>query len=124
MKIDIGTKIKEIRQSKGIKQSFIAEKLDMSVASYSSYERGRTELTMQLIARIAEILEVNPILLLENKGTLKDMPNIQYSLIDLNIKNIEKRSESLMTKFTKLGETDMTKLESYIDFLIKEQNNE
>lgn len=56
--MNYGQRIKTIRELKGIKARFIAEKLNLSPAGYSGIERGRTKLTAERAAEIAEILGI------------------------------------------------------------------
>lgn len=51
-------KIRELIKKKGIKNSFLAEKLNISEKTISNYLTGRTKLDIYTIERIAEILEV------------------------------------------------------------------
>ncbi|HMX02926.1 MAG TPA: helix-turn-helix transcriptional regulator [Cyclobacteriaceae bacterium] len=53
-------KIRAVRQSKGISQSQLAEKIGIDLKTYSNWERGRTDLTTRNIDRIAKALEVDP----------------------------------------------------------------
>ena len=57
--MEIHLKIKAYRESKNIVQSYMAEKMDISLVSYSKIERGITELSVKRLYEIAEILGVN-----------------------------------------------------------------
>ncbi|SDH84085.1 DNA-binding transcriptional regulator, XRE-family HTH domain [Aneurinibacillus thermoaerophilus] len=48
--------IRKIRKSKGITQIHVAEKLDMPVQTYNSYELGRRRITVELLREIASVL--------------------------------------------------------------------
>ncbi len=48
-----------MRQLKGYSQEDIAEKLGMSVKGYSDIERGKTNLQMNRLEEIAQILEID-----------------------------------------------------------------
>lgn len=52
--------MKHHRMMRGLTQNDMAEKLDMSVVSYSKIERGITSLTVGRMMEIANILEVHP----------------------------------------------------------------
>lgn len=60
MNINYGTKIKEIRISKGIKAKFVAERVGLSPSEYSAIESGRRRLTADLVLSIAEVLGITP----------------------------------------------------------------
>jgi transcriptional regulator with XRE-family HTH domain len=58
-------RIKEVLQEKGIKQTWLAEKLGKSFNIVNDYCNNRRQPSLDLINRISEILEV------ENKELLK-----------------------------------------------------
>lgn len=53
-----GTKIKFIRENRKITQESIATKLGISQTAYSKIESNQTQLTLERLKEIAEILEV------------------------------------------------------------------
>lgn len=55
--IQIGTRIKEARTKAGMAQKEMAEKLHISVSSYSNYENGYREPSFETIRQICKILE-------------------------------------------------------------------
>lgn len=61
---DVGEKIRLQRLTKKYSQEYMAFMLDISQPAYSKIERDETELTIQRIFDIAEILEINPYTLL------------------------------------------------------------
>ena len=60
MKMNYGTRVKEIRLNKGIKAKYVAEKAGLSPSEYSAVENGRRRLTADLIVSIANALGVTP----------------------------------------------------------------
>jgi transcriptional regulator with XRE-family HTH domain len=62
----IGSRIKKIRELKGIKQSFVAYKLGITQQAYSKFELVAGDKTVNSIIRIAEILEVDVCLIFAN----------------------------------------------------------
>ena len=59
-------RIKEVLADKGIKQTWLAEKLGKSYNMVNSYVQNRSQPSLEDLYRIAEILEVKP------KELLKD----------------------------------------------------
>lgn len=57
--MSIGRNIKNLRELKNYTQTFMAEKLNMSVPGYSKIENDRTDITISKINMIAEILDTN-----------------------------------------------------------------
>jgi transcriptional regulator with XRE-family HTH domain len=51
------------RQQRGLSQQFTARQLGVTVKTYARLERGEGKLTIELLAEIGKILEVNPLLL-------------------------------------------------------------
>lgn len=54
----IGNKIKNIRELKNLKQSYMAEQLHISQAAYSKLEKGGIKVSTEKLSQIAEILHV------------------------------------------------------------------
>lgn len=52
--------IRKIRELKSYSQEYVAGKLDLSVRAYSKIENGETQLTINRLNQISEILEVTP----------------------------------------------------------------
>lgn len=62
-------RIKEVLESKGIKQTWLAEKLDKSYNMVNSYVQNRRQPSIEDLYQIAEILEVSAKdLLVEKEG--------------------------------------------------------
>ena len=53
-------RIKEVLAEKGIKQTWLAEKLGKSFTIVNSYVCNRRQPSLELLFQIAEILQVNP----------------------------------------------------------------
>lgn len=53
-------RVRQIRLSKGIKSSYVAEQLGLSASAYSAIEHGKRPLRVELIVGLARILSVNP----------------------------------------------------------------
>jgi len=62
-------RIKEVLEEKGIKQTWLAEKLGKSYNMVNGYVRNRQQPRLEVLYEIAEILEVNiKELLVDNKS--------------------------------------------------------
>ncbi len=57
--MNIGMKIKELRTQKGITLKELSEKSGLSIGFLSQLERGLTTIAVDLLEKLAEILEVN-----------------------------------------------------------------
>ena len=60
-------RIKEVLEEKGIKQTWLAERLGKSFNMVNSYVQNRQQPRLEVLYKIAEILEVNVTDLLINK---------------------------------------------------------
>ena len=56
---DIGKNIKNIRQTKGMTQDTMAEALFVTRQTVSNYENGRSRPDLDMLLRIAEVLETD-----------------------------------------------------------------
>ena len=121
----------KLRNSQGIPQSFVAEKIGVSRASYIEIEKGAKELTLSQANKIAEIFNIS----LEELISGKTMSNIKVSIqdksekketqeirIDVPQKNLKKFKEVLLYVLEKVGSksnvgmTVIYKLLYFIDF--------
>ena len=57
--MDIGSRIRFYRDLRGLSQRQLASQLRMAASQLSRYERGRTEPTLAVLARIARVLKVS-----------------------------------------------------------------
>lgn len=60
MKINLGQKVRQIRELKGYSQEYIASKMSVSQRAYSKMENNETRLDWNKISRIAEIFGIEP----------------------------------------------------------------
>ena len=88
----IGSRIREIRISKGISQADLAEKAKLSSPVISSLENGRSKIWLITFAKVCEALQVsaNDILRLDTPAAINDYPKEFTALIsDCNSSEIE-----------------------------------
>jgi transcriptional regulator with XRE-family HTH domain len=62
--MQIGHKIKRVRELKGFSQTEVAEKLNISQRTYSDIENDKTRLDLARLENLSKIFEVDPIDLL------------------------------------------------------------
>jgi len=60
-------RIKEVLEEKGIKQKWLAEKLGKSYNMVNGYVQNRQQPRLEVLFKIAKILDVDPKLLIETK---------------------------------------------------------
>lgn len=59
MKPTVGSRIREIRKSKGISATFVASKLGLHPSTIGKYENGERGIDADLLPKIADALGVN-----------------------------------------------------------------
>ncbi len=69
--MEIGTKIKKIREYKNFTQEHMAEQLGISQSTYSRFEKDDSDLTISQIHQIAELLDVK----------VEDLINVKEQLV-------------------------------------------
>lgn len=65
----IGSKIRKLREEKGIKQEFMAYELEISQSNYGRLEKDDSRLTVPKLQKIAEVLNVSIAVLFGEKAT-------------------------------------------------------
>lgn len=78
--VQIGQRIRDVRESKGLTQSQLGEKLKvpLSATAISLYEKGDREVSVDVLSDIAEITDVSVEYLAT--GKLDNSPTIQVAL--------------------------------------------
>ncbi|GHT19057.1 hypothetical protein FACS189429_6330 [Bacteroidia bacterium] len=64
-----GTRIKKLREERGIKQEFMADKLEITQSSYGRLEKDDNRLTVPKLQKIAEALNVSVSVIFGEKAT-------------------------------------------------------
>lgn len=80
----IGKRIRQARESKGLTQEQLAEKLDVSNAYISKIERGRTPINLDRLSELCIMLEETPEYILSgaNNGTRDYMRNEIITMLE------------------------------------------
>ncbi len=58
--IEVGTKLYNIRKSKGLTQAEVAEKAELSDRTYADIERGSTNMRVETLLKICGALSITP----------------------------------------------------------------
>lgn len=95
-------KIRQARENKHWSQELMAEKLEMSSGGYAKIERGESTISLPRLEQISEILEIDIVDLLEDKGG-----NIVYQQANIGDNNngisfYANNNESLINEIEKL----------------------
>jgi transcriptional regulator with XRE-family HTH domain len=130
--ISLGERIKRIRESLGLNQQTLAEKLSVSRPSISQIENGDRKVSAEELKKLAEIFNLSADALLDPRKEpqilIRDRQEVYASeakpsmRIDVPQKNLEKFREVLIYILNKvgaksnIGETVIYKLLYFIDF--------
>ena len=104
--MQIGNKIKKIRELRNFTQKYLADELSLSQSAYSKIEMGETEITYARLEKIAAVFEMklediitfsdNALLNFSNNpGNGNLYANVNYSLNEVLIKSYEHQIQSL-----------------------------
>ncbi|WP_260120746.1 helix-turn-helix domain-containing protein [Elizabethkingia anophelis] len=116
----IGSRIKKIREEKGIKQEYMAYELDISQSNYGRLEKQDSRLTVPKIQKIARVLGVSVALLFGEETS--NVVNEDYNGSNENAKHIESLKEEIdfLRKMLKeQGEINYLEINLFSLFLLK-----
>lgn len=117
----IGRNISLYRKLRGIKAIEIAEKLNLSEAGYTRYERGESAITINLIQKVAEILKVDPLNLMSISpcNFIDSGNNSTNTVLSMNNSNWQAVNEEQLKLTMKLIENVSSLSEKLIEILQK-----
>jgi transcriptional regulator with XRE-family HTH domain len=96
----IGQRIKKIRKQKCFTQEKLAEILEISTVYVSQMENGKTKLSLEMLVRIANLLEMDPGYFLT--GVSYQMRNYLKSDLDLLLQECPPERRRLIMEVAKL----------------------
>jgi len=136
--MDLEKRLKEARKNIGYTQKQLAERLDIALRTYSSYEKDASNLSVGLAEKISKICKISDIWLLTGKGEMfltennidpipkpqnneivsyQDVVEAEHAKLIRGFKNKEraKRLNEKLIKLEDLSEVQLDKLEQDID---------
>lgn len=119
--MSIGEKIKKYRKEKGLTQKELADKLNIATNSLSRYEIGERRPPIDMIEKIAEILNVTPIQLMydeEVENTLNQSAEDEAQRQEMYLKELR---EDTINKYDSLDLFGQKAANKYINFLAKDE---
>lgn len=102
--MDIAEQIKRIRKEKGLSQQDVADRLSMNRVQYNRIETGKSDPTMNILQRIATVLEVDIIAFFEAKNGNTDVNTINESLLQ-KVKLLDELDEVQKTSICNMIDT-------------------
>lgn len=79
--MDIVEQIKRIRKEKGLSQQDLADKLSMNRVQYNRIETGKSDPTMNILQRIANVLDTNMVEFFEAKNNGTEVHTVNEPLL-------------------------------------------
>lgn len=118
----LSSKIKSLRQSKGLSQQEVANALNIAPNTYSLIENGKTKLDLERIYQLCKFFEIEPEELFSNGVSVSFNDKVQnrYSYIE-NIETLHSDNMeiiSLMKDQMKILEKTQHQLDSIFEHLI------
>ncbi|HXF90862.1 MAG TPA: helix-turn-helix transcriptional regulator [Candidatus Nitrosotenuis sp.] len=104
MTVQIGHKIRRLREIKNYSQDYIAGRLGLSIRAYSKIENGESKLSIDRFVEIADVLEVKP----------EDILNFDEKAM------IDSLSTGVLGQNKKMARDEKTTYEKYIKHLEEE----
>jgi len=115
----IGRNISMYRKIRGMKASDVAERLGMKEASYTRYERGEGQITVDLIQQVSEVFNVDPMTLLSVSPTNFIESSSHFAMRDYY--NQQNANDQQMQAMTKILENMSILTEKLIALLDKKE---
>lgn len=111
MVMEIGTKIKKIRELRNFTQDYMAQKLNISQSTYSRFERNDCDLTISQLQDISEIFEIK----------IEDLLSFNEKLVFNNYHQANQGynifNNGLSSQEKELYEKQIQRLEADVDYL-------
>jgi len=115
---NIGFNIKRVRQQKGYSQDFMANKLNISQASYARIESQETKLSIDRLQEIANILDTNIFAFLDSsKLTIQTQTNNEGAYGNGYVENLHVENKEIAQKLVQTLENENQHLKAEIEFL-------
>lgn len=119
--MSIGENIKKYRKEKGLTQRELADKLNIATNSLSRYEIGERRPPIDMIEKIAEILNITPIQLMydeEVENALNQSADDEAQRQEMYLKELR---EDTINKYDSLDPFGQKSANKYINFLAKDE---
>jgi transcriptional regulator with XRE-family HTH domain len=117
-----GEKIKMIREVRNLSQEFVADKLGIKQNSYSKIENNQTKLTAEMLQKIADVLQVSPMDIMNQQPAIINLqPNQGTQNAIGYIETFVSTQKELIDKIVSAKDSEINSLKQIIDKLIGEK---
>lgn len=117
--MNLGQKIKKLRELKNLTQEFVASEIGMNQGSYCKIESGATDIPFSKLVQIASILGLQPedIISFNEKMVFNIMHNKKAS--GLTINQVSLNEKKLYEEYIQTLKSEITYLKGAMDKLLK-----
>ena len=112
-----GEKIKIIRELRGFTQEYMADKLGMAQNTYSKIETNQTKLSADILQKVAELLGVSPVDILNNQPAIVNLESNQGTQGIAHIEHYHSFQRELVEKMIASKDEEIKSLKEIIDQL-------
>lgn len=117
-----GTKIRMVRTLKGYSQEYMAQRLGIAQNTYSKIETDHTKLTTDTLQKIAEILEISPMDIMQQQPSIINMqPNQGTQQAIGNIETYIASQKELYDQIIASKEAEIVRLQKIVDGLLQKR---
>jgi transcriptional regulator with XRE-family HTH domain len=122
--MELGIKIKKIRESKNYTQVYMSNKLNISQNTYSKIESGGIKLTVDRLKKISEVLDLSVEDILNNESQVFNFHNSNIDKFYGYIETLHEDNRELFQTSIKLLNEQITYLKSENEKLLKIISNQ
>lgn len=112
-----GEKIKIIRELRGYTQEYMADKLGVAQNTYSKLETNQTKLSADILQKVAEILGVSPVDILNNQPAIVNFEPNQGTQGIAHIEHYHSFQRELVEKMIASKDDEIKNLKEIIEQL-------
>ncbi|MBC7913329.1 MAG: helix-turn-helix transcriptional regulator [Pyrinomonadaceae bacterium] len=115
-----GTKIRMIRELRGLSQENVAEQLGIAQNTYSKIESNQTKLSTEMLAKIADIFDVSPMDIMTQQPAIINFQSNQGTQHAFgHINTFVSTQKELFGELIKTKDSEIDRLQTIIDQLLK-----
>ena len=116
-----GHKIKVIRELRNYSQEYMADKLGIAQNTYSKIETGQTKLNADTLKKIAEVLGVSPVDILNNQPAIVNFESNKGTQGIGHVENFYSYQREFIEKIVASKDTEIQHLKDIIASLLKDK---
>lgn len=115
--MEIGTKIKKVRELKNYTQDYMAQRLNVSQSTYSRYEKEDGDLTISQLKEISDIfgMKVDDLINFDEKFIFNNYGTAHDKSFSVNYQSVSDKERELYEKTIKLLEDKIQSLTEKIN---------